>query len=164
MTMILLAMVLSAEPASELHFFPSSFTVKGDPISVELPNGPWFLSTRLELSAQHEGLVVFDAEGTAQLVVREKKGGKVTDEVLIAGVERLEGAYEKTTNGWLSKKGKGWELVTSEFLRDFELEDPNVPGTQNTTGTKSVVRTFKNGKFEWVSNQLPARRTFAIKK
>ena len=164
MTTIVLAMVLSAEPASELHFFPSSFTVKGEPVTVELPNGPWFQSARLELSAQHEGLVLFDAAGTAHLVVREKKGGQVTDDVLVAGVERLEGAYEKTTNGWLNKKGKSWELVTSEFLRDFELEDPNVPGTQNTTGTKSVVRAFKNGKFEWVSNQLPARRTFAIKK
>ena len=30
MMMIVLAMVLTAEPASELHFFPSSFTVKGD--------------------------------------------------------------------------------------------------------------------------------------
>lgn len=164
MTMIVLAMVLTAEPASELHFFPSSFTVKGEPIAIELPNGPWFLSTRVELSSQHEGLVVFDAEGTAHLVVRETKGGKVTDDVHVSGVERLEGAYEKTTNGWLTKKGKSWELVTSEFLRDFELEDPEVPGTKNVTGTKSIVRSFKNGKFEWVSNQLPAKRTFAIKK
>jgi hypothetical protein len=162
--MIVLAMVLSAEPASELHFFPSGFTVKGEPIAVELPNGPWFLSTRVALSGQHEGLVVFDAEGTAHLVVREAKGGNVLDDVLVAGVERLEGAYEKTTNGWLTQKGKSWELITSEFLRDFELEDPDVPGTKNITGTKSIVRAFKNGKFEWVSNQLPAKRKFEIKK
>ena len=164
MTMIVLAMVLTAEPASELHFFPSSFTVKGEPSAVELPNGPWFLSTRVELSTQHEGLVVFDAKGTAHLVVREKKDGRVTDDVLVAGIERLEGAYEKTTNGWLMKKGKTWELVSSEFLLDFEFEDPDVPGTKNLTGTKSIVRTFKNGKFEFVSNQLPPKKSFPIKK
>jgi hypothetical protein len=164
MTMIVLAMVLTAAPASELHFFPSGFTVKGEAVDVALPNGPWFLSTRVDLSAAHEGLVVCDAEGTAHLVVREKKTRRVTDDVLVAGLERLEHAYERTTNGWLLRKGAGWELVTSEFLLDFELEDPSIPGTQNITGTKSVVRAFKKGKFEFVSNQLPAKGTFAIKK
>lgn len=164
MTMMLIAMILAVEPANELHFFPSAFAVKGEPVQVALPNGPWFLSARLDLSAEHEALVVFDAEGTAHLLVREKKSQKVTDDVLVAGFDKLEGAYEKTTNGWLIRKGKGWELVTSEFLRDFEFEDPDVPGTKNLTGTKSMVRTFKKGKFEYVSNQLPPNRSFEIKR
>lgn len=36
--------------------------------------------------------------------------------------------------------------------------------TKNITGSKSAVRTFKKGKFEYVSNQLPPGRNFAIKR
>jgi hypothetical protein len=82
----------------------------------------------------------------------------------LAAFERLEGAYEKTTNSWLQQRKGSWELVTSTFLRDFEFEDPGVSGTKNITGQTSSVHVFKQGKFEFISNQLPPRRDFPIKR
>lgn len=172
MTSFVLALVMSMDPTDgfplstldELHFFPSANTAKGKALEKwPLVDGPWYPQVRVQLSAKHVGYVVFNAAGKVHLVVRTADGAVVQD-VLLAAFERLEGAYEKTTNSWLIKRKGAWELITSTFLRDFEFEDPSVPGTKNVTGTKSSVFAFKNGTFEFVSQQLPAGREFPLKR
>lgn len=156
-------MLLATLMGAELHVYPSLFTAHGKPLDEkQFPGGPWFPGKELKLSNDCTGHVVFDAKQAVQLFVVCKK--VVTQSLPLAGFTRLEGAYEKTTNSWLTQRDGTWELVTSTFLRDFEFEDPSVPGTKNITGQNSTVHVFKQGKFEFVSNQLPPKREFPIKK
>lgn len=168
MTTLLLATLIGASPIDArfplstekvLHVYPSRFPTQGPPLDEQqFPGGPWFPALRLKLSDDCTGLVM-GAEQRVQLVVR--CNGSVTQTVPLASFTRLESAYEKTTNSWLRAHDGTWELVTSTFLRDFELDAPGAP---NITGQTSSVSTFKKGTFELVSTQLPAKRSFPIRK
>ena len=145
--------------SKELHLYPSLFKVEGKPLEAKwLPEGgPWYAGPRLKLSPEHEGFVIFDAAQQVHLVVVHTKSHQPTQSVLVATREKLEGAYEKTTNSWLRETPGGWELVTSTLLLDFEME-------QNISGQTSSVSVFKKGKFELQSMQLPEKREFPLKK
>ncbi len=144
-------------PPKELHLYPSLFKAEGKPLEAKwLPEGgPWYAGPQLKLSKEHMGFVVFNAAHQAHLVV--VAGTTSTQSVLVATYEKLDGAYEKTTNSWLREVPGSWELVTSTFLLDFEME-------QNITGQTSSVSLFKKSKFELQSMQLPEKREFPLKK
>lgn len=125
---------------------------------------PLSTQTELHLSADCTGSIVFNATHEVQLFVSDRQRKQMTDSRLLAGFKSLSGAYEKTTNSWLLKVDGEWQLVTSTFLLDLEREDPSVPNTKNVTGQNSGVHAFKHCKFEYVSDQLPAKRAFAIKR
>ena len=154
---------LSTQP--ELHLYSSLYAVPGKQLDDKLfPNGPWYPGARLPLSADCTGYIVFNAAHELQLFVYDRQRKQMTDSRRLAGFKSLSGAYEKTTNSWLLKVDGEWQLVTSTFLLDFELEDPSVPNTKNVTGQDSSVHIFKQGRFEYLSNQLPAKRAFPIKR
>lgn len=144
--------------SKELHLYPSLFKVEGKPLQEKwLPEGgPWYPGPKLQLSAEHTGHVVFNGAREVHLVVVDKSG-LATQSVLVATFERLEGACEKTTNSWLRETPKGWELITSTFLLDYEM-------AQNISGQSASVSLFKKGKFEFQTTQLPAGRSFPLKK
>lgn len=145
---------------AETHFIHGGFKV--DPkkpaldaaLAKELQLGPgeWFPAGRVELSADVTGYVAFKRAGSASLVVVERAKAKVSEVFIVADFSRLESAYEKTTSAWLRVKDKKVSLTISVYLRDFEFEDPSVPGTKNITGETVNGYELRGGKFEFVSS------------
>lgn len=131
-----------AHPHTELRFSPRREKPVGT--SRALFDGEWYPAERIALSNEHTGYVVYDKAGAASLVIVETKTKRVTERRRLAAFERLEGAYEKTTQSRLAPTHDGWELTITVFLRDFELPAPGAP---NTSGTTTTVHRFSRGVF-----------------
>lgn len=126
---------------------PRREAAKGKPLAPDLlplPPGDWYAAERVELSNEHTGYVLYDAVGAAWLMIVERKTKRVSEHRMIAAFEKLEGAYEKTTQSRLVPVKDGWELVTSVFLHDLEMDAPGAP---NTTGTRTTTLRFSSGMF-----------------
>lgn len=144
---------------AETHFIHGGFKVDAKKPALDaalvkalqLGPGEWFAAGRVELNADVTAYVAFKRSGSASLIVVERAKAKVSEVFIVADFSRLEGAYEKTTSAWLRVKDKKVTLTISVFLRDFEFEDPSVPGTKNITGDTVNGFELRGTKFEMVS-------------
>jgi hypothetical protein len=121
--------------------------------ALQLGEGEWFPVSRVALSKTVTGYVAATRKGTTTLVLVERASQKTTGAYVVADVSRLDGAYEKTTAARLTVTRATAELVISTFTRDFEFEDPAVPGTKNTTGGRTLRYQLKGATFELVAER-----------
>ncbi len=158
MAIILLNALLAAEnmdalfplhAREELRFTPRRDPPTGRPLPPEafgLPAGEWHPIQRLELSKHHTAYALSDRNGTTWLVTVENETRKISNRRQVARIERLAGAYEKTTSSRLVPVKSGWDLTVTVFLHDFELDD-SASGSRNITGAETTVWRWRDGKW-----------------
>ncbi|MFT3711247.1 MAG: hypothetical protein QM817_26755 [Archangium sp.] len=113
---------------------------------LQLGDGEWSGLARVKLGKELVGYVAAKNSET-RLVVFDSAKKRVTDSQVVAAFSKLEGAYEKGTSSDLVVGAKKITLTVKSFLRDFEFEDPSVPGTKNISGGETRVLVLRGSVF-----------------
>lgn len=113
---------------------------------LQLGDGEWSGVAHVKLGKTLIGYVATKNAET-RLIVFDTDTRRVTDSQVVAAYSKLEGAYEKSTSSQLSIGAKKTVLTVKNFLRDFEFEDPNIPGTKNISGGETRVLVLRASVF-----------------